>query len=78
MSPWWILLPLAIAFTSLWLVDGPRWRRPVGVVMLLAGLAGVLGVVLFNTFEAQEGAGRCASLGGVPVNGGCWIDGERQ
>lgn len=78
MSILWIFVPIAVMVLSLVFVDGGAWRRPLGVSLLLAGMAGTFYVVLLHVHAAEEDAAKCASRGGVPANGECWIDGERS
>lgn len=78
MDTYWILVPLAVAASSLVLIDGRGWRRPLGIALLLGGLAGTVTTTGLGALAAERDAARCASLGGTPVSGECWIKGERQ
>ncbi len=72
-----IVAPALVAVSSLWFVDrrGTRW---LGLTLLGVGVVGIFVVVLMVTLASERDAARCASLGGTPASGACWIDGEVQ
>ncbi len=75
----WILVPVTVAVSSILFIDARRHGlRILGFTLLFGGLLSIFAVVYVVTTAGERDAAQCASRGGVPANGECWIDGERQ
>ena len=79
MSASWILLPVLVAATSFLFIDARRRAlRALGFTLLFGGIAALFAVVYGVASTGEREAARCASRGGVPANGECWINGRMQ
>lgn len=79
MSEAWIFAPVAVGASSILFIDRrPQYLRALGFVLLFGGIVAMFAVIYLVATSEDHARAQCASRGGVPVNGDCWIGGVKQ